>query len=80
MDGGKKTVLVAVRLRRVETPDDTNGGVRDDAPLDLARRLLGADEDDPERSPALGDVEQRLLDGAPAFTRRVFVQLVEHMS
>ena len=52
--------------------------VGDDAPLDLARRLLGADEDDPERAAPLGDVEQDLLDRARPLPRRVLVELVEH--
>ena len=48
------------------------------APLDLARGLLRADQDDAERAAALGDVEQDLLDRASTLARRVLVELVEH--
>ena len=41
------------------------------------RGLLGADQDHPEAAAALGDVEQDLLDRAPALARGVPVELVE---
>ncbi len=47
-------------------------------PLDLARRLLASDQHDAERAPALGHVEENLLDRARPLARRVLVELVEH--
>ena len=61
---GQEAVLGALGLGRVEPADDADGRVRDDPALDLARGLLGADEDHAEAAAALGDVEQHLLDRA----------------
>ena len=68
----------AAALGRVEAPDDADGRVRHHPPLDLARRLLGAD--DAEAPAALGDIEEHFLNGAaPAFApRATVVELVEH--
>ena len=74
----QEAVLAALRLRGVEPADDTVRGVGDDAPLDLARGLLGADEDHAEASSAFGDIEHDLLDRTPALAGCVFVQLIEH--
>ena len=63
---------------RVEPADDAERRVRRHAALDLARRLLRADQDDAEAAAALGDVEHDLLDRAAALARRVLVQLVQH--
>ena len=76
--GGQEAVLAARRLGRVEAADHPHGRVGHDAPFDLAGRLLGADEDHPQRAPTLGHVEQDLLDGARALAGRVLVELVEH--
>ena len=57
---------------------DPDGGVGDDAPFDLARRLLRPDEDDPERAAAFGDIEQNVLDQASPLARGVLVQFVDH--
>ena len=65
-------------LARVEPADDLDRGVADDRGLDVAGRLLGADEDDAEAAAARGDVDEHVLDRAPALARRVLVQLVEH--
>src|SRR5439155_10929095 len=48
-----------------------------DTPLDLTRRLLGANEDDTEASAPLRDVEHDFLDRAASFTWGVLVQLIE---
>lgn len=50
-----------------------------DPSLNLAGRLLGADEDYPERAPAFGDVEQHILDWTGAFAQGVLIQLVDHL-
>ncbi len=75
---GQEPVLGPGCLRRVEATGDANRRVGDDAPLDLARGLLRADEDDAERAAALGDVEQDLLDRRFTVAGRVLVELVEH--
>ena len=75
---GQEAVLGPRRLGRVEPADDPDRRVGDDAPLDLARGLLRADQDDAEAAAALGDVEQDLLDRRAALARRVLVELVEH--
>ena len=75
--GRQEAVLGALRLGHVEPADDPERRVGDDPALDLRGGLLGADEDDPEAPPALGDVEQDLLDRAPALARGVPVELVE---
>ena len=75
---GRNPYSPARRLGGVEPADDPDRRVGDDPPLDLARRLLGADEDDAERPAPLGDVEQDLLDRARPLPRRVLVELVEH--
>ena len=64
LHGGQEPVLVAPGLGRVEPADDADRRVGDDPPLDLAGRLLGADQDDAEAAAALGDVEEDLLDRA----------------
>src|SRR5581483_6011057 len=74
----KEPVLAPLRLRGVEPPHHPERAVRDDPALHLARGLLGADQDHPERAPALGHIEEHLLDRAPALARGVAVQLVEH--
>ncbi len=68
----------AARLGRVEPADHPDGRVGHDAALDLAGRLLRADQDDAQRPAALGDVEQHVLDRRGALARRVLVQLVDH--
>jgi hypothetical protein len=73
----QEAVLAPGRLGGVEPADDPDGRVGDDPPLDLAGRLLGADEDDAERAAPLGHVEEDLLDRA-ALAGRVLVELVEH--
>ena len=73
----QEAVLAALSFGGVEAADDAVRGVGDDAALDLAGGLLGADQDDAEAAAALGDVEDDLLDRAPAVARRVLVQLVE---
>ena len=74
----QEAVLGPRRLGRIEAADDADRRVGDDAPLDLARGLLRADQHDAERAAALGDVEEDLLDRRLAVARRVLVQLVEH--
>ena len=78
LHGGQEAVFAAGCLGGVEAADHADGRVGDDAPFDFARRLLRADKDDAERSAALGDVQQDLLDRARPFTRGVLVELVEH--
>src|SRR5690606_33447209 len=78
LGGRQEAVLAPGRLGGVEPAHDADGRVGHDAPLDLAGRLLGADEHDAERPAPLGDVEQDLLDRAEALAGRVLVQLVEH--
>ena len=75
---GQVTVLGALGLGGVEPAHHPHRGVAHHPPLHLAGRLLGADEDDPQRASALGDVEQDVLDGALPFARGVLVELVEH--
>ena len=74
----QEAVLAALRLRGVEAPDHAEGAVRHHARLDLGGGLLRADQDHPQRSPALGDVEDALLDRAAPLARGVLVELVEH--
>ena len=64
VDGREEPVLGAVGLGRVEAAGHADGRVGDDAALDLAGRLLGADQDDPQRPPTLGHVQEDLLDRA----------------
>src|SRR3954471_9865192 len=52
-DRREEPVLPALGLRRVEPPDDAERGVRDHAPLHLARGLLRADQDHAEGAAAL---------------------------
>ena len=75
---GQEAVLAPRRLGGVEAADDPDGRVGHDAPLDLAGRLLRADQDHAERPAPLGHVEQDLLDRAGPVPRRVLVELVEH--
>ena len=75
---GQEAVLATGRLRGIEAADDPDGGVGHDAPLDLAGRLLRADQDHAQRPTTLGHVEQDLLDRAGAVPGRVLVQLVQH--
>ena len=77
-DAGQEPVLAPAGLGGVEPADDPDRRVGDDAALDLARRLLRADQDDAEGPAPLGHVEQDLLDRARAFAGRVLVELVEH--
>ena len=77
-DGRQEPVLRTPRLGRVQPADHLDRRVGDDPPLHLGRRLLRADEDDAQRTTALGDVEQHLLDRARPLARRVLVQLVDH--
>src|SRR5439155_11997625 len=53
---GEEPVLRPLGLRRVESANDANRGVRHDSPLNLASRLLSADEDHAEAPTALRDV------------------------
>ncbi len=69
---GQEPVLASLGLRGVEPPHHAERGVGDDPALDLARGLLRADQDHPERSTALGDVEQDLLDRAPVPSRGAY--------
>src|SRR5260370_1069919 len=72
------SVLRALRLGGVKAAGDPDRAVRQDPALDLARGLLGADEDHSERAAAFGQVKQDLLDRAVAFAWCVLVELVEH--
>ena len=65
-------------LARVEPAGDLERRLADDRLGHPARRLLAADEQHAERAPALGDVDEQLLDRAVALARRVLVELVEH--
>ncbi len=71
-------VLGPLGLGGVEPADYPDSGVAYHPPLDLAGRLLGANENDPQRAAALGDVKQDVFDGALALARGVLVELVEH--
>ena len=59
---GRKPYSGPRRLGGSSRPTTRIAELGDDAPLDLARGLLRADQDDAERAAALGDVEQDLLD------------------
>ena len=72
-----RTVLV-LSASGASATDHPERGIGDHPKLDLARGLLGTDQDDAEAPAPLGDVEQHLLDGRPAAPRRVAVQLVQH--
>jgi len=56
----------------------TFSAAADNTALDLARGLLRAKQRDAERSASLCDIQQQAVQRAPAFARRVLVQLVEH--
>ena len=71
---GRNPYSGRVGLGRVEAADDADRRVGDDAALHLARGLLRADQHDAERTAALGDVEQDLLDRRLAVARRVLVR------
>src|SRR4051812_11954579 len=75
---GQEAVFGAHRFGGVEPAGDPQRRVGDDATLDLAGCLLGADQDHAEAATPLGHVQQDLLDRRAAFAWRVLVQLVEH--
>src|SRR5690349_18172514 len=73
----KAAALGPFGLGGVEPAGDADRAVGHDAPFHLAGRLLGADQDHPERPAAFGDIQQELLDRAVPLARRVLVQLVQ---
>lgn len=78
LPGRQEPVFGPGRLGGVEASHDPDGGVGDDAPFDLARRLLRPDKDDPERAAAFGDIKQDVFDRAGPLARGVLVQFVDH--
>jgi hypothetical protein len=76
--GRQVPVLGPFGLGGIEPAGDADRAVGHDAPLHLAGRLLGPDQDHAQRPAALGDIQQELLDRAVALARRVLVQLVQH--
>ena len=76
--GGRYPYSGRVGFGGVQPAGDPDRAVRHDAPLHLARGLLGPDQDHPERPATLGHIEQDLLDRAVTLAGRVLVQLVQH--
>ena len=76
--GRQEPVLGAAGLGGVQPADHPDAGVGHDPAFHLARRLLGADQDDAQAPAAFGDVQQHVLDRAVALARRVLVELVDH--
>src|SRR5262249_24999368 len=74
--GRQVPVLRTHRLGGIQPPGHSDRAVGQYSPFDLARGLLGADQDDSKRAAALGQVKQDLLDRAVALQRRVLVELV----
>ena len=65
------------QLGRSAASDDQRGGVAGHPPVDGAHELLRRDEDDAQRPPALGDIQNLLQDGRVALPRRgILVQFI----
>ncbi len=65
-------------LGRIEAAAHADRRVLEHLRRHPARRLLGAHEQHAERPPTLRDVDQHVLQGTRALSRRVLVELVEH--
>jgi len=73
------TVFHACCFSAIEPTDNTEGGVRDHATLDLARGFARRQPGSCRASdPARADVQEDLFDWAPAIARGVAIQLVEN--
>src|SRR5947199_10243748 len=73
----QEAIFIALRLGSIQASDDTECRVSYDAAFNLARCLLGADQDDAKTPAALGNVEENILNRAPTLSGCVLVKLIQ---